>query len=59
MATFLNITSRHYQDCEFGKVTPNATMPVQLADYFNVSTTISLDVLMTQQGIKKRHLLMS
>lgn len=42
MATFLNITSRHYQDCEYGKVTPNATISVQLVDYFNVSTDYPL-----------------
>lgn len=38
MATFLEITTRHYQDCEYGKVTPNAIMLTKLADYFNVST---------------------
>ena len=37
MALLLEITTRHYQDCEYGKVTPNATMLVKLADYFNVS----------------------
>lgn len=38
MAIFLNVTVRHYQDCEYGKVTPNAIMLIKLADYFNVST---------------------
>ena len=38
MAVLLEITTRHYQDCEYGKVTPNALTIIKLADYFNVST---------------------
>ena len=37
MAKSLQITTRHYQDCEYGKVTPNAIMLIKLADYYNVS----------------------
>lgn len=37
MAAFLQITPRHYQDYEYGKVNPPASTLIALADYFNVS----------------------
>ena len=51
MATFLEITTRHYQDCEYGKVTPSATMLIKLADYFDVST----DYLLGRTDDPKRY----
>lgn len=51
IASFLEITSRHYQDCEYGKVTPSATMLIKLADYFNVST----DYLLGRSDDPTRH----
>jgi len=38
MAAFLEITSRHYQEMEYGKVNIPATTLISLAKYFNVST---------------------
>lgn len=37
MADFLDITSRHYQDIEYGKVDLPLSKAIKLADYFNVS----------------------
>lgn len=32
-----NISERNYQDYEYGKVVPTATVLISLADYYNVS----------------------
>lgn len=32
-----NVSERNYQDYEYGKVVPSATVLLALADYFNVS----------------------
>jgi transcriptional regulator with XRE-family HTH domain len=37
MAVFLEITPRHYQDMEYGKINVPALTLVALADYFDVS----------------------
>lgn len=37
MAEFLNITVRHYQDMEYGKINIPALTLIALADYFDVS----------------------
>ncbi len=37
MANFLDITSRHYQDIEYGKVDLPLSKALKLADYFNIS----------------------
>ena len=37
MANLLNITSRNYQEYEYGKVTPLLPAIIFLADYFDVS----------------------
>jgi transcriptional regulator with XRE-family HTH domain len=37
MANFLEITSRHYQDMEYGKINVPALTLIALADYFDVS----------------------
>jgi len=37
MAEFLNITDRHYQKMEYGKVNVPALTLIALADYFDVS----------------------
>ena len=37
MAAFLGITSRNYQDYEYGKVDPPTSKTIALADYFDVS----------------------
>ena len=37
IASFLGITSRNYQDYEYGKVDPPTSKTIALADYFNVS----------------------
>jgi transcriptional regulator with XRE-family HTH domain len=37
MADFLDITPRHYQDIEYGKVDLPLSKTIKLADYFNVS----------------------
>jgi len=51
MAELLNVTTRHYQDCEYGKVTPNANMLTTLADYFDVS----VDYLLGRSDDPKRY----
>ena len=38
MADVLGITSRHYQEMEYGKVNVPATTLISLAQYFNVSS---------------------
>ena len=37
MAALLNITPRHYQDMEYGKINVPALTLIKLADYFDVS----------------------
>jgi transcriptional regulator with XRE-family HTH domain len=37
MAVFLEITPRHYQDMEYGKINVPALTLIALADYFDVS----------------------
>ena len=37
MADFLGITSRHYQEMEYGKINIPTLTLVKLADYFGVS----------------------
>lgn len=49
-ATAANISERNYQDYEYGKVVPTATVLIALADYFNVS----LDYLVGRSDIKER-----
>lgn len=51
MAIFLEITTRHYQDYEYGKVTPNAVMLTRLADYFDVS----IDYLLGRSNDPEMH----
>lgn len=36
-AAAANVSERNYQDYEYGKVTPSATVLIALADYFDVS----------------------
>lgn len=36
-AEMANISERNYQDYEYGKVIPTATILIALADYFDVS----------------------
>lgn len=51
MAIFLECIEQHYQKIEYGKVTPNATMIVKLADFFDVST----DYLLGRSHDPTRH----
>jgi transcriptional regulator with XRE-family HTH domain len=37
MAIFLQITTRHYQEIEYGKIDIPTTKLIALADYFDVS----------------------
>jgi len=37
IAGMLGITTRHYQDCEYGKIDLPSSKLITLADYFNVS----------------------
>ena len=37
LANELSISERNYQDYEYGKVVPSATILIALADYFDVS----------------------
>lgn len=50
MAAFLNITSRHYQDMEYGKINVPALTLIALADYFDVS----LDYLVGRSDCPER-----
>ncbi len=36
-AAAANVSERNFQDYEYGKVIPSATVLIALADYFNVS----------------------
>lgn len=38
IASFLQLTIRHYQDIEYGKVNIPALTLIKLADFFDVST---------------------
>lgn len=38
MAELLSITTRNYQDYEYGKIDPPTSKLIKLADYFDVST---------------------
>ena len=38
MSKLLNCTDRHYQKVEYGQINISATMLMDLADYFNVTT---------------------
>ncbi len=49
-ATAANVSERNYQDYEYGKVVPTATVLIALADYFNVS----LDYLVGRSDVKER-----
>lgn len=51
MSNFLNITVRHYQDIEYGKVNIPTLTLIALADYFNVS----LDYLVGRSDDPKRY----
>ncbi len=46
-----NISERNYQDYEYGKVVPSATVLIALADYFDVS----LDYLVGRSDDPTRH----
>lgn len=46
-----NVSERNYQDYEYGKVVPSATVLISLADYFNVS----LDYLVGRSDDPSRH----
>ena len=50
MADLLGITSRHYQDIEYGKINIPTLTLIALADYFNVS----LDYLVGRSDIPER-----
>lgn len=51
MAEFLHVTTRHYQDIEYGKINIPALTLIALADYFNVS----LDYLVGRSDDPTRH----
>ena len=51
MSNFLNITVRHYQDIEYGKINIPTLTLIALADYFNVS----LDYLVGRSDDPKRY----
>ena len=50
MSNFLNITVRHYQDIEYGKINIPTLTLIAIADYFNVS----LDYLVGRSDDPKR-----
>lgn len=49
-ASAANVSERNYQDYEYGKVIPTATVLIALADYFNVS----LDYLCGRSDVPER-----
>lgn len=51
LALFLDITVRHYQDIEYGKINIPTLTLIKLADYFNVS----LDYLVGRSDDPTRH----
>ena len=50
MAIFLKLNTRTYQHYEYGHVTPNATMLIKLADFFDVS----VDYLLGRSDVRER-----
>ena len=42
VAQLLGITTRNYQDYEYGKIDPPTSKTIILADYFDVSIDLSL-----------------
>lgn len=46
-----HVSERNYQDYEYGKVIPTATILISLADYFNVS----IDYLVGRSDDPERH----
>ena len=51
MAVLLELTTRHYQEIEYGKVNIPTLTLIKLADYFNVS----LDYLVGRSDDPTRH----
>ncbi len=51
MATLLELTTRHYQEIEYGKVNIPTLTLIKIADYFNVS----LDYLVGRSDDPTRH----
>ena len=49
IAGFLGITTRNYQDYEYGKVDPPTSKTIMLADYFDVS----IDYLVGKSDVLK------
>ncbi len=49
IAGFLGITTRNYQDYEYGKVDPPTSKTIMLADYFDVS----IDYLVGKSDVPK------
>lgn len=49
-ASAANVSERNYQDYEYGKVIPTATVLIALADYFDVS----LDYLCGRSDVPER-----
>lgn len=50
-ATAASVSERNYQDYEYGRVVPTATVLIALADYFDVS----LDYLVGRSDDPQRH----
>ena len=50
VAQLLGITTRNYQDYEYGKIDPPTSKTIILADYFDVS----IDFLVGRTDVKKR-----
>lgn len=51
MAQVASVSERNYQDYEYGKVIPTATVLIALADYFDVS----IDYLVGRSDDPTRH----
>lgn len=50
-AVAANVSERNYQDYEYGRVVPSATVLISLADYFDVS----IDYLVGRSNDPARH----
>ena len=50
VAQLLGITTRNYQDYEYGRIDPPTSKTIILADYFDVS----IDFLVGRTDVKKR-----
>lgn len=37
IAALLGVTTRHYQEIEYGKIVPSATVLIAIAEFYNVS----------------------